>query len=66
MRASGVFAIEIVRPEAWTLSGQLDPFDLDAASLRRSQVELSAFVEALAVRLEGALPGRVEDRKSVV
>jgi hypothetical protein len=46
------------------LSGQLDPFDLDAAYLRRSQVELSAFVEALAVRLEGSLPGRVEiDRR---
>jgi hypothetical protein len=46
------------------LSGEVDPFDLDAASLRRSQVELSAFVEALAVRLEGALPGRVQiDRR---
>ena len=36
-----------------------DQFDLDAALLRRSETELRAFMEALAVRLEGALPGRV-------
>jgi hypothetical protein len=36
-----------------------DEFDLDAAVLRRSQVDIRAFMEALAVRLEGALPGRV-------
>ena len=42
-----------------------DQFDLDAASLRRSQSELRAFAEALAVRLEGALPGRVNvERRS--
>jgi hypothetical protein len=36
-----------------------DQFDLDAAVLRRSESDLRAFMEALAVRLEGALPGRV-------
>ncbi len=36
-----------------------DQFDLDAAVLRRSEGDLKAFVEALAVRLEGAAPGRV-------
>jgi hypothetical protein len=36
-----------------------DEFDLDAAWLRRSETDLRAFMEALAVRLEGALPGRV-------
>jgi hypothetical protein len=36
-----------------------DEFDLDAAGLRRSQGDLRAFLEALAVRMEGALPGRV-------
>jgi hypothetical protein len=38
----------------------LDDFDLDAAVLRRSETDLQAFMEALAVRLEGALPGRVK------
>jgi len=33
--------------------------DLEAAVLRRSQVDLRAFMEALAVRLEGALPQQV-------
>jgi hypothetical protein len=42
------------------LSGEPDQFDLDGAMLRRSDVELRAFMEALAVRLEGAMPGRVE------
>ena len=32
-------------------------FDLVAASLRADRGDLSAFVEALAVKLEGALPG---------
>jgi hypothetical protein len=42
----------------------LDDFDLDAAVLRRSETDLQAFMEALAVRLEGALPGRVRvDRR---
>jgi hypothetical protein len=34
--------------------------DLVAASLRADAADLDAFVEALAVRLEGALPGQVE------
>lgn len=42
------------------MSVNLDDFDLDAAVLRRSQTDLQAFMEALAVRLEGALPGRVK------
>ena len=46
------------------MSGEPDQFDLDGAVLRRSDVELRAFMEALAVRLEGAMPGRVAvDRK---
>jgi hypothetical protein len=42
-----------------------DPgFDLVAASLRADTTDLSAFVEALAVKLEGALPDSVKvDRK---
>ena len=36
-----------------------DDFDLNAAWLRRSQGDMRAFMEAFAVRLEGALPGRV-------
>src|SRR5690242_20211304 len=37
-----------------------DPgFDLVAASLRADTTDLVAFVEALAVKLEGALPGDV-------
>ena len=42
------------------MSGEPDQFDLDGAMLRRSETELRAFMEALAVRLEGAMPGRVE------
>lgn len=38
----------------------IDPFDFDAALLRRSAVDLRAFMDALAVRLETALPGRVQ------
>lgn len=41
------------------MSVELDPFDLDAAGLRRAQTDLRAFSDALAVRLEGALPDRV-------
>lgn len=41
------------------MSSGPDQFDLDGAVLRRSETELRAFVEALAVRIEGALPGRV-------
>jgi hypothetical protein len=47
------------------LSADLDDFDLLAAQLRRSQTDLHAFMEAFAVRLEGALPGKVKvDRRS--
>jgi hypothetical protein len=42
------------------LSGGPSDFDLDAAWLRRWGGDLRAFMEALAVRMEGALPGRVE------
>lgn len=35
-----------------------DDFDLVAASLRADAADARGFVEALAVRLEGALPGR--------
>ena len=45
-----------------------DPgFELVAASLRADATDLAAFVEALAVKLEGALPGsvRVERRDGV-
>ena len=38
----------------------VDPFDFDSAVLRRSEADLRAFMAALAVRLEGALPNRVE------
>jgi uncharacterized protein YhdP len=34
-------------------------FDLIAARLRADAVDIAAFVEALAAKLEGALPGRV-------
>lgn len=40
-----------------------DQFDLNGALLRRSESELRAFMEALAVRLEGALPGRVRVKR---
>ncbi len=38
---------------------ELDPFDLDAAGIRRALTDLRAFMEALAARLQGALPDRV-------
>lgn len=42
------------------MSIQPDDFDLDAAWIRRAQGDIKAFMEALAVRLYAALPGRVE------
>lgn len=46
------------------MSVATDDFDLNAALLRRSEKDMRAFLSALAVRLEGALPGRVEtDRR---
>ena len=44
---------------ARTMSIELDPFDLDAAGVRRALTDLRAFMEALAARLQGALPDRV-------
>lgn len=42
-----------------------DPgFDLVAASLRADTTDVAAFVEALAVKLEGALPGDVAVERS--
>jgi len=41
------------------MSAAPDQFDVEAAWLRRSQGDLRAFMEALAVRLEGALPSQV-------
>jgi hypothetical protein len=41
-----------------------DPtFDLVAASLRADTSDLAAYSEALAVKLEGALPGKVKVRR---
>lgn len=39
-------------------------FDLVAASLRADTTDLAAFVEALAVKLQGALPGDVTVERS--
>ena len=41
------------------MNAEIDPFDLDAAGIRRALTDLRAFMEALAVRLQGALPDRV-------
>ncbi|RUL74456.1 hypothetical protein [Dyella choica] len=41
------------------MSGLPSDFDLNAAWLRKAQGDLKAFMEAFAVRLEGAIPGRV-------
>ncbi len=41
------------------MSVEPDPFDLDAAGIRRAMTDLRAFMEALAVWLQGALPDRV-------
>lgn len=46
------------------MTGGLDPFDLDAAILRKSEADLRTFMSALATRLDTALPNRVKiDRK---
>jgi len=37
----------------------VDPFDLNAAILRRNEQDMRAFLAGLAARLDGALPGRV-------
>ncbi len=39
---------------------EVSGFDLHAAWIRRAQSDLHTFLEALAARLEGALPGRVQ------
>jgi len=41
------------------LTPDIDPFDFDAAMLRRSEADSRAFMDAIAVRLEMALPERV-------
>jgi hypothetical protein len=41
------------------MNSSLDAFDLNAAVLRHSERDMRAFMAALAVRLETALPGRV-------
>ena len=41
------------------MTSEIDPFDLDAAGIRRALTDIRAFMEALAVRLQGALPDRV-------
>jgi hypothetical protein len=44
---------------------QPDDFEMVAASLRADSGDLPAYVDALAVKLEGALPGRCEvDRRA--
>ncbi len=43
---------------------EINSFDLHAAWIRRAETDLHAFLEALATRLEQALPGRVQvDRR---
>lgn len=42
------------------MSGEPGDFDLQTAWLRRAKGDMRAFAEALAVRLEAALPGVVE------
>jgi hypothetical protein len=50
--------------EADGVDGQVDQFELLASSLRADRVDLNAFVEALATKLEGALPAQTRvDRK---
>lgn len=41
------------------MGGLPSDFDLNAAWFRKAQGDLKAFMEAFAVRLEGAIPGRV-------
>ena len=45
-------------------AGYEPDFDLLAASLRADTTDLVAYVEALAVKLEGALPGRARVERS--
>lgn len=42
---------------------EINSFDLHAAWIRRAQTDLHAFLEALAARLEQALPGRVQTER---
>jgi hypothetical protein len=42
------------------MSAEPSDFDLDAAWLRKAKGDMKAFVEALAARLEAALPGSVD------
>ena len=42
------------------MSADIDPFDLDAAILRKSEADMRAFLSALATRLDTALPNRVK------
>jgi hypothetical protein len=41
------------------VSANIDPFDLDAAILRKNEGDMRSFMMALAARLEQALPGRI-------
>ena len=46
------------------MTANIDPFDLDAAILRKSENDMRTFMAALATRLDQALPNRVKiDRK---
>ena len=45
------------------MATNIDSFDLDAAGVRRATGDLRAFSNALAARLEGALPERVVVRR---
>ena len=46
------------------MSGGVDPFDIEAAILRKSEADLRTFMSVLATRLDTALPNRVRvDRK---
>src|SRR5579859_3090916 len=50
----------IARPSWGFMGVEPDDFDIEAAWLRRAQGDLRAFMEALAVRLEEALPQHVD------
>lgn len=41
------------------VSANIDPFDLDAAILRKNEGDMRSFLTALAARLEQALPSRI-------
>jgi hypothetical protein len=41
------------------VSVDIDPFDLDAAILRKNEGDMRSFLTALAARLDQALPGRI-------